>query len=256
MTAPPGRRLRLWHFIVLVLVYVAIAQVLTLVAASDGAADQAGLTTVDGLVIRVIVPVGCATIVALAFVSWFGDWQSIFVERRRLTRLALVIPAVLVILAVVITNYSGLGEKGFTFAALLLVATMMVGFAGELVFRGVGVQAFRQSGFSELKVALWTSVIFGVSHGTNAIVTGEVVDALVQVVLTTGTGFVFYLVLRATGALTMAMLAHGLWDYGALSTQVDPANPSPLVNVAAVVLAVILIGVLILRKRLGLVESR
>ena len=251
----PARRIRLWHFFALVIVYVVTAQVLTLVGSTSAGGGDGALDTVDNIVIRVVVPVGIASILAIAYVTWTRAWQSIFVERHRLTRAALVIPALLFALAIGITNYAGLGEKGFVVTGVLFVAVMLVGFGEELVFRGVGVQAFRQHGCREWTVALWTSVIFGVSHGTNAVVTGEIVDALVQIVLTTGTGFVFYLVMRGTGALAMAMLFHGLWDFGALSTQVDPANPSPLVNLAAVALAVILVGVLIFRRRLGLTPA-
>lgn len=46
------------------------------------------------------------------------------------------------------------------------------------------------------------------------------------------------------------MAAHGLWDFAVLSTQVDPEAPSPLVNVAGVVLAVVLVLVFVLRRRL------
>lgn len=246
------RPIRVWHFAALVLVYVAAAQGLTLLAARGHPAAHTGMTSVDNAVIRIIIPVGVASMLAMAYVSWCRGWQQVFVSKNRLPRLSLFVPAALVALAAVITNFHGLSEKGFAFTGVFLVGVMMVGFGEELVFRGVGVQAFRQAGFTEAKVAWWTSVSFGISHGSNAVITGEIRDALIQVVLTTGTGFLFYVILRSTGTLTLSMLFHGLWDFSALSTQVDPAQPSSMVNVAAVVLAVLLVGILLMRRRLNL----
>lgn len=211
--------------------------------------EYAAPTSIDDIVRALVVPVGLGVVLLLAVTAYLGTWQQIFVDRVPLRRWVGWIVVALLITVVAITNYSGLGEKGLAFALLLLIATLMVGFGEELLFRGVGVQAFRNSGFSEFKVGLWTTVLFGVAHGTNIFSAGP--SALIQVVLTTATGFVFYLVLRSTGALVMAMAAHGLWDFSVLSTQVNPENPSPLANVAAVVLALILVTVLVLRKRLS-----
>ena len=253
--ATSPRRIRLRHFIVLVLVYVASAQVLTILAAGGHPSQHAELTSLENIVIRLIVPVGLGSMLAVAYVAWSRQWQPIFVELRRLPRPVLLVPVTLFILALGISNYGGLSARGFAFAGLLFVGTMMVGFAEELVFRGVGVQALRQHGLSESKVALWSSAIFGVSHGSNAIITGKIVDALIQVVLTTATGFMFYLVKRGTGALAMAMLFHGLWDFSVLSGHVDPANPTSLSTIAAVVLGALLLTALLLRRQFGLVGS-
>jgi membrane protease YdiL (CAAX protease family) len=40
------------------------------------------------------------------------------------------------------------------------------------MFRGIGVITFRVNGFSERRGALWSSVVFGAAHLTNALSTG------------------------------------------------------------------------------------
>lgn len=124
----------------------------------------------------------------------------------------------------------------------------MVGFGEELMFRGLGVLAYRNGGYSEFKVGLWTPLIFAVAHGTNIFTAGP--SALIQVVATAGTGLVFYFIFRSSGVLFVAMAAHGLWDFSVLSSQINPVSPWPLVNVSAAVLIIILAGLFFLRKRI------
>jgi membrane protease YdiL (CAAX protease family) len=45
--------------------------------------------------------------------------------------------------------------------ACLVALGVVVGFGEELMFRGIGVIAFRRAGFSEGRVALWSSLVFG-----------------------------------------------------------------------------------------------
>jgi len=252
MTTPHSavhRRLRIWHFLVVAIAYIALVQGVTLAMTAGQDSGYAEPTSIDGIVRSVVVPVGLGLVLVLAVTGWFGLWDQVFVERRRFRRWTLVLPVVLLLVAGVVTNWSGLGAKGSAFALLLFVALMMVGFGEELLFRGIGVAAFRQHGLSERQVGLWTTVVFGVAHGSNVVTAGPA--ALVQILLTAATGCVFYLVLRSTGTLLASMAAHGLWDFSVISTQVDPDSTSPLVNVAGVALAVILVGAFIARRHLA-----
>jgi len=244
-----ARRLRVWHYLVIVVVYIAVVQGANLVLTAGQDAEYAQPTSVDYLIRSYIIPVGLALVFAIGVTGYLGRWQEMFVERRRFRRWTLVIPLIVLVCALIITNYAGLGEKGIVFALLLFISTMMVGFGEELVFRGIGVTTFRECGFGELKVGLWTTVIFGLAHGTNIFVAGP--QALIQVVATTATGFVFYLVLRSSGALVVAMAAHGLWDFSVLSTQVNPDSPSPLANLAGAALVVVLLIAVLARKRMS-----
>lgn len=244
--ADTSRRPSIWLFLALVVVYVAIAQGMTLVLRDEAGADT---STVNGLVARLIIPVTLATAVLLIVMTVLRSWQRTFVETKTFQRWTMVIPLLLLVLVLAVTNYSGLAQKGALYSLLLLVSMCIVGFAEELLYRGIGVDAFRSAGFSEVQVGLWTSAIFGASHLTNIVVSGP--GALLQAVRTFGTGFMFYLVMRVTGALLGAAIAHALWNFMTLSNQADPANPSNLVNLAPVALVIILVIVLVFRKRLN-----
>jgi hypothetical protein len=54
----------------------------------------------------------------------------------------------------------------------LVVLVCIVGFTEELMFRGIGLVTFRRMHLTEGKVALYSSVIFGAVHLSNALATG------------------------------------------------------------------------------------
>lgn len=241
------RNIKMWHFLVLVVLYLAIVQGLAALLNTGHDASNA-VSSVENIVRSIIIPVGLASTFTLAVVSYFGAWKEVFTNDFPVRYWLIAIPIILLITTIVITNYPGLKDKGLEFTLLLLVGTLMVGFAEELMFRGLGVLAFRNSGYSEFKVGLWTTIIFGVAHATNIFTTGP--SALIQVLATAGTGLIFYFILRRTGTLFAAMLAHGLWDFSVLSSQINLDKPWQLVNVSAIVLISMLVGLFILRKRI------
>ena len=87
-----------------------------------------------------------------------------------------------------------------------------------LVDHGLGVTTFRVNGFPEAKVALWSSVIFGLAHATNLISEGP--KAFLQVLATAIAGYFLYLIRRSSGGLLVPAVVHGLWDFGLISSSV------------------------------------
>ena len=123
------------------------------------------------------------------------------------------------------TNYGGLMERGITFSLLLLLTTLIVGFTEEAIFRGIGVTTFRRNGYTEAKVALWTTILFGLAHSTNFFTEGP--GAFSQVFTTIVAGYLFYLIRRRTGGLVAPAIVHGLWDFGLITTIMIPNQPYP-----------------------------
>ena len=75
---------------------------------------------------------------------------------------------ILVISIVLATDYAALGDTSVGFV-LALVVVPSVGWGEEGVFRGIGVTSLRDRGLTEGKVAVWSSVVFGAAHLTNAL---------------------------------------------------------------------------------------
>ena len=89
-------------------------------------------------------------------------------DDRPVRRWVRVVPIVFVVCIVLAIDYAALADKTVGYVLVLLVATQFVGWGEEGMFRGIGVTMLRTHGLTEGKVALWSSVIFGAVHLSNA----------------------------------------------------------------------------------------
>lgn len=161
-----------------------------------------------------------------------------FIDDRRLPRWVWVFPAVMLVAIFAGISYGNLADKGLTYTLLLLVGCLFIGVSEELMFRGIGVIAFRQAGFTEGMVALWTCVLFGLAHSANLFTEG--ISALTQVLATAVAGYFFYLIRRVVGLLIVSMVLHGLWDFGLITNSLS--NP-PAVGAISFILADVVLAV-------------
>jgi len=80
------------------------------------------------------------------------------------------------------------------------------------MFRGILFQGLLSS-FNIWPAILLTSLLFGSVHLSNVFITGDFVDAMIQVLQAT-LGGIWFLALRLrTRSVYPAMLMHGLWDF-------------------------------------------
>ncbi len=96
----------------------------------------------------------------------------------------------------------------------IVAAGVLVGFAEEMMFRGIFLRGMRTGGRSESRAMLWTTLAFGALHLPNVFL-GTGVAGLAQVPLAALTGVTLYLFRRGFAAIVPAMVAHGLWDISA-----------------------------------------
>lgn len=187
------------------------------------------------LVVRMAFPLAYVCVVITAL----GWWRPVLVDHLPVRRWVWIVPAAIVLTVLAAANYPGLAAKPASFVLLLLLGSLMIGLTEELLFRGVGVTAFRVNGHGEGAVALWTTVIFSLAHAASLL------GGPLQVLSTLGAGYLYYLVRRVTGTLLAAALVHGLWDFGVFSAGVvedEVYGAVPLFLVAEVVLLVVLLA--------------
>ena len=215
------RRLAIPAFVAIVVAYLVIVQ-------GVGALAQAGLDgfedghfrTSEQVALGLLLPIGLSVLFVYAVVAALGWWRPVLIDDRPVQPWVWVVPVVFGVAILVAVDYAALADKGIGFVALLLVAALCVGFAEEGMFRGIGVTTFRINGFSERHVALWSSVVFGAVHLTNAISTGGA--AIAQAIAVSFAGYFFYLTRRVSGGLIVPAVVHGLFDFSILSgTVVD-----------------------------------
>ena len=233
-----GRRLPIWAYIVLVIGYLLVIQLVPkLTAPADS--KYATFPTTRSVATGLWVTVGLGSVIGLVAVAVLGWWRPAFIEDRRLPRWVWWFPAVMILATLGGVSYTNLSHKGLTYTLMLLVGCLFIGVSEELMFRGIGVTAFRQAGFTEGKVALWTCVIFGLAHSTN--IFSEGVSALTQVLVTAIAGYFFYLSRRVSGGLIVPIILHGLWDFGLITNSLSKpiAAGAALFILADVVLAIL-----------------
>lgn len=244
-----GRSMSTVGFVVFVVVYLAIVQLVPYLSTAGLDEFEYGtFPDVDTVLLALVVPVGVSFVFVAAVASWLGWWPQMLRDHRPVNRWVWFVPIVMLVAILVGTDYSSVFDTSLGYIVLFLLGTALVGITEETVFRGVGVTAFRKNGFSESRVALWTSVIFGLAHGTNVFVEGP--SAFVQVLNTAIAGFFFYLVLRVTGRLIAGMVLHALWDAGLFTGLItDEAYIGGLAFLLAnIVMAIVL---LVRRRHIG-----
>ncbi|MET8698027.1 type II CAAX endopeptidase family protein [Kitasatospora sp. NPDC004723] len=252
MSAPPspaltGRRLTWPWFLAVVVVYLAILQGLgALIGVERGSGDSQFPTT-ESVVRNGVIPIGLSVLFGVGVVTWLGWWGSVLNYRVPVRRWVRFVPVSMLVVAVLAVNYPNLADQPASLVLALVAMTALVGIGEELMFRGIGVQVFKRAGLSEGKVALWSSVVFGVVHVSNAF--GEGAQAILQAVIVSTSGYFFYLCLRVGGVLLLPMLVHGLWDFSLVSNSVgtDPkASPGMILPI---VLQIALIVLVIVKRR-------
>lgn len=221
-TAVGERKFSVVAYIILVLIYLGLIQGLGWVLSRGLDASYGAPTNIEQIVRPLFIPVGLSFVLVYAVIAYLKWWKPVVHEKKPVQKWVIVLPILMLAAILLGTNYSGLAEKGFTFTALLLISTMFVGFAEEGMFRGIGLITFRKAGYSEFKVALWTTLIFGAAHATNII--GEGPKAFIQVLVTIAAGYFFYLIRRRMNGLVAPAILHGLWDFGLLTAFIIPGH--------------------------------
>ena len=101
---------------------------------------------------------------------------------------------------------------GVDFLVAALALGLVVGFAEELVCRGVLLVGLRGS-LREMWVWLLTCSLFGLMHGINILLGAPTVETAQQVLSALMQGSALYVLRRVTGSLVWAMILHGAWDF-------------------------------------------
>ena len=159
-----------------------------------------------------VIPLTLGGLLLLAF-TWWSRWDHVWRDPVRLRCTGLMKLSMLAWMAVIAFRLVGINWRSVPPALLLaiLATGVAVGFAEELLFRGLFLRCLREGGRSEATAAIWTGVCFGLFHLPNMVM-GMGWFGAIQVVLAALSGILLYVFRRYTGLIWPAMVAHGLWD--------------------------------------------
>jgi len=238
--APPAGRLSIGAYLGVVAAYLVLLVISTFFTL-DPSPDLPGFRTTDGVLRQLVLRMAAPLAFVLLVVGRLGWWRPVWVDERPVRPWLRVVPLSIGLTILGCTNYPGLARSPASFVLLLLTGSLMIGFAEELLFRGLGVTAFRRAGHRELSVAVWTSVLFSLAHAASLL------GGPLQLLAALGAGFLYYLVRRVSGGLLLPAVLHGLWNFGILSAGVVEGEIYDLVPMflltELVLLVVVLVGI-------------
>jgi uncharacterized protein len=243
--AARGRELTWKGFLGLVVAYLVVLRGTGLLVGVE-VEGESPMPTVEVALRNFVVPIGCSGLFGAAVVTWLGWWPQVVRDRRPVRRWVWFVPVFMLVVALASIDYGHLADQTAGLVLALVAVGVVVGFSEELWFRGIGVTVFRRGGLSEGHVALWSSLIFGAVHISNAF--GEGPQAIAQALVVSTSGYFFYLTLRAGGVIFLPMLVHGLWDFSLLSSQVGAETEAWIGTFLPIVAQVVLIVVILPRR--------
>lgn len=258
MTSPePGadrKPLGYGLFAVLVVTYLAIIQGGGILMANLVDVGDDPMTTTKGLVVTMVVPLSVALALVYGAAAALGRLRPVMRDDRPVSRWVIVVPVIFVVCILLAVDYGALSEKSAGYVIVLLLATQLVGWGEEGMFRGLGVTTLREHGLTEGKVALWSSLIFGVVHLSNAV--GRGVNAIPQALVVSMAGYFFYLTRRRAGTNAVNSVLHGLFDFSLLTGTAILIDQGAYLGSLAGILAYVVTAIVLLVRRHHINPSR
>ena len=215
--------------------------------------DGGPLASATNVLLELVLPIGLGALVIVLFLAAIGWLKPVF-GRQPIGGRPWMWIAVAVVAYPIVLRLIGLDYGSFPAGVVLvtLLAGLVIGIAEELVTRGAGVALLRKGGYSERVVAVLSSVLFAMMHLINAIGTGISLTIIVLLVYTFFFGICMYLIMRVTGSIVWAILAHALTDpmtilsTGGVDTAVEGAQNVWLTVASTGNYAVIIFGIVAL----------
>lgn len=179
-----------------------------------------------------VLPIGAGAILLTAVTSALGWWQAVLFEPAPVSALwTWIVPVLLAVAAVGTVLSIDWRSPKARVLPLIAVGVLLVGFAEELVTRGILVVGLREGGVPEWAVVVVSAVLFGLLHGINGFFGQSWRLTALQVVIATLMGVAFFATRMTTGTLLTAMLLHALWDFGVFGSQLTRGGVKPVVAI-------------------------
>lgn len=177
----------------------------------------------------IVVPIGIGAALLAIATTWFGWWDEVLVEDPRSgPGWAWVVPGLIAVIVLLrFTTVQWNSAKASSLLPALAAGTLFVGFAEELLTRGIVIVGFRAD-LTELWVWIGSCALFGLLHGINGLFGQSGTGTVRQIVFAFVMGSSFYVTRQITGTLIVGMVLHAAWDFGFLATSATEGEQSKL----------------------------
>jgi membrane protease YdiL (CAAX protease family) len=122
--------------------------------------------------------------------------------------------AVVLVLAPVVLHVAATDWASYdvTLVLTVLALGLCIGFAEEVLTRGVAATMLRRAGYGEKAVMVLSSLLFALLHSSNLLAGQELLAVGITIVYAFGFGTMMYLSMRVTGSIVPAILLHAATD--------------------------------------------
>lgn len=187
----------------------------------------------------IVVPIGLGAALLAVVTTWFGWWDEVLFESSRSgPGWAWAVPVLIALVVLLRLGTVQWGSPKASVLPLLALGTLLVGFAEELLTRGIVLVGLRGD-WEELWVWIGSCVLFGLLHGINGLFGQSGRQTVGQVVFALAIGSAFYVTREITGTLIVGMVLHAGWDFGSLGTQTTEGEQSKLAGGLSLVALVV-----------------
>ncbi|MCS4275932.1 membrane protease YdiL (CAAX protease family) [Mycetocola sp. BIGb0189] len=200
-----------WRAIVLAVAYIVLYNVFSL--AFLPLAEHTAEGSAAAILVGYILPLTVGGALLVGFSLSLGWLRPLF-ARQPITGRGWMWIAVIVVLAFNVLHLLTIdyAANGFEIVATWLLAGLFIGFAEELLTRGLVIRLLRNAGYREITVALVSSAVFAGLHASNLLTGQPLFATAFQLVYTFAFGLCMYLALRVTGNLIWPILLHASTD--------------------------------------------
>ena len=184
------------------------------VALRNGIGYDDFFKTSEGAYRGAVIPLFGGWVLLIAFMV-VARWDFLWKDAGRLRMSPLLWAPVIVMVLGTVARLIDIswGDLPSGLLAAVVLAAIGVGFAEEMLFRGIVLRGLRTAGRSEAHAVFWTSIGFGVFHIGNLLIGGPLGGTLIQIVVATLSGIVLYLARRGWGLIVVGMVLHGVFDF-------------------------------------------
>lgn len=213
-----------WRAIILVVVYFVLYNGLSLlliplaVQIDDPQSAQA-------IFVFYVIPILMGGLLLVAFAATVGWLPELFraqpLRGRGWMWIAIAVVLLFNLLRLLSIDYAA---AGFEVVATWLLAGLFIGFAEEVLTRGLVVNLLRKAGNTELVVAVVSSALFALLHAGNLLSGQSLFATLLQLVYTFAFGVCMYLAMRVTGTIIAPILLHASTDPSIFLQEQYPAE--------------------------------
>ncbi|MFC9933067.1 CPBP family intramembrane glutamic endopeptidase [Glutamicibacter sp. NPDC127525] len=243
-----------WKAIGLAVAYLALYEGASLLIGVVVGGDIGEPNSPKYLLLGYLVPIAIGGLILVAFAASVGWLKDLFgpqpIRGGRWMWIAVIAVLLFNVLRFASMDYA---KAGFTVVALWILIGLLIGFAEEVLTRGLVVNMLRKAGHGEIAVALVSAGVFALLHSVNLLSGQALGPTLLQLGYTFMFGILMYFALRVTGNLIWPVLLHASTDPSIFLLGTYPSG-SALGSIASlgnvVVIAVGLVLVFFIRGRL------